>query len=347
MAAPIPFDKDFDVEPGRCYELSPLLRRVTSPNPSLFTFKGTNTYIVGRGNVAVVDPGPDLPEQTAAILRAVEGETVTHIVVTHTHNDHSPGVPALVAATGAKTYGFGPHGTGVRRQWPFASPEGGDMSFRPDVTVPDGGTIAGDGWTLEALHTPGHISNHLCFTLKEENVLLSGDHVMAWSTSVVSPPDGDMADYMASLDRLLGRPETTYWPGHGPAVRLHRASQRAGGPDRRLPVRRAQDDPGDGPRHVCRRAGDAAPCRRPLGPGAHPPHGRRRPAGGGRWRAGAGCRLPERLSLPKPWRACKREHFRRFRGRDRAICRGRETCRSSRRSTISIRAGRRSCSAPT
>ena len=219
MAAPIPFDKNFDVEPGRCYELSPLLRRVTSPNPSLFTFKGTNTYIVGRGNVAVVDPGPDLPEQTAAILRAVEGETVTHIVATHTHNDHSPGVPALVAATGAKTYGFGPHGTGVRRQWPFASPEGGDMSFRPDVTVPDGGTIAGDGWTLEALHTPGHISNHLCFTLREENVLLSGDHVMAWSTSVVSPPDGDMADYMASLDRLLGRPETTYWPGHGPAVR--------------------------------------------------------------------------------------------------------------------------------
>jgi len=219
MAAPIPFDKDFDVEPGRCYALSPLLRRVTSPNPSLFTFKGTNTYIVGRGNVAVVDPGPDLPEQTAAILRAVEGETVTHIVVTHTHNDHSPGVPALVTATGAKTYGFGPHGTGVRRQWPFASPEGGDMSFTPDVTVPDGGTVAGDGWTLEALHTPGHISNHLCFTLKEENVLLSGDHVMAWSTSVVSPPDGDMADYMASLDRLLGRHETTYWPGHGPAVR--------------------------------------------------------------------------------------------------------------------------------
>lgn len=219
MAAPIPFDKDFDIEPGRVYELSPLLRRVTSANPSMFTFKGTNTYIVGRGRVAVVDPGPDLPEQTEAILRAVAGETVSHIVVTHTHNDHSPGVPALVAATGAKTYAFGPHGAGVRRQWPFASPEGGDMSFRPDVTVPDGGTIVGDGWTLTALHTPGHISNHLCFRLEEENVLLSGDHVMAWSTSVVSPPDGDMADYMASLDRLLGRPETTYWPGHGPAVR--------------------------------------------------------------------------------------------------------------------------------
>ncbi|MFN4091006.1 MAG: MBL fold metallo-hydrolase [Alphaproteobacteria bacterium] len=219
MATPIPFDKDFDAEPGRVYELSPLLRRVTSPNPSMFTFKGTNTYIVGRGRVAVVDPGPALPEQTDAILRAVAGETVTHIVVTHTHNDHSPGVPALVAATGAKTYGFGPHGAGVRRRWPFASPEGGDTAFAPDVTVPDGGRIAGEGWTLRALHTPGHISNHLCFTLEEENVLLSGDHVMAWSTSVVSPPDGDMADYMASLDRLLGRPETVYWPGHGPAVR--------------------------------------------------------------------------------------------------------------------------------
>ena len=219
MAAPIPFDKDFDIEPGRVYELSPLLRRVTSPNPSMFTFKGTNTYIVGRGRVAVVDPGPDMPEQTEAILRAVEGETVTHIIVTHTHNDHSPGVPALVAATGAKTYAVGPHGAGVRRQWPFASPEGGDMNFRPDVTVPDGGTIAGEGWTLTALHTPGHISNHRCFRLEEENVLLSGDHVMAWSTSVVSPPDGDMADYMSSLGRLLDRPETVYWPGHGPAVR--------------------------------------------------------------------------------------------------------------------------------
>jgi len=219
MASPIPFDKDFDVEPGRVYELSPLLRRITCPNAGMFTFKGTNTYIVGRGRVAVVDPGPDLPEQTEAILRALDGETVTHIVVTHTHNDHSPGVPALVAATGAKTYAFGPHGAGMRRQWPFASPEGGDLAFKPDVTVPDGGVIAGDGWTLEALHTPGHISNHLCFSLKEENVLLSGDHVMGWSTSVVSPPDGDMADYMASLEKLLGRPETTYWPGHGPAVR--------------------------------------------------------------------------------------------------------------------------------
>lgn len=219
MATPIPFDRNFDVEPGRVYELSPRLRRITADNPSLFTFKGTNTYIVGRGRVAVVDPGPDLPAHIAAILRAVAGETVTHILVTHTHMDHSPGVPALVAATGAKTYGYGPHGAGVRRQWPFASPEGGDRSFVPEVRLKDGDVVAGDGWTLEAVHTPGHISNHLCFALREDNALLSADHVMAWSTSVVSPPDGDMADYMASLRKLLGRPETVYWPGHGGPVR--------------------------------------------------------------------------------------------------------------------------------
>lgn len=219
MATQIPFDRDFDVEPGRVYELSPRLRRITADNPGLFTFKGTNTYIVGRGRVAVVDPGPDLPAHTEAILRALDGETVTHILVTHTHNDHSPGVPALVAATGARTYGFGPHGTGVRRHWPFASPEGGDRDFDPDVRLGDGALVEGEGWTLEAIHTPGHISNHLCFALREENALLSADHVMAWSTSVVSPPDGDMTDYMASLERLLVRPETVYWPGHGGPVR--------------------------------------------------------------------------------------------------------------------------------
>lgn len=219
MAAPIPFDREFDVEPGRVYELSPRLRRITADNPSLFTFKGTNSYIVGRGRVAVVDPGPDLPAHIDAILRAVAGETVTHILVTHTHMDHSPGVPALAAATGAKTYGYGPHGTGVRRQWPFESPEGGDRNFVPDVRLKDGDLAEGEGWTLEAVYTPGHISNHLCFALREDNALLSADHVMAWSTSIVSPPDGDMADYMASLRRLLERPETIYWPGHGGPVR--------------------------------------------------------------------------------------------------------------------------------
>jgi glyoxylase-like metal-dependent hydrolase (beta-lactamase superfamily II) len=219
MASPIPFDRNFDIVPGRVYELSPLLRRVTCGNPSLFTFKGTNTYIVGRGKVAIVDPGPADPAQTQAILEAVKGETVTHIIVTHTHNDHSPGVPALKSALHAPTWGFGPHGIGVTRAWPFASPEGGDTRFIPDERVADGQRIAGEGWTLEALHTPGHISNHLCFALAEENSLLSGDHVMGWSTSVVSPPDGDMAQYMASLEKLIDRPETVYWPGHGGPVR--------------------------------------------------------------------------------------------------------------------------------
>ena len=223
MADPIPFNRQFDAEPGEIVELSPSLRRVTSPNPSMFTFKGTNTYIVGRGSVAIVDPGPVSPEQAAAIMNAVKGETVTHIIATHTHNDHSPGIPAIQKATGAPTYGFGPHGAGARRDWPFDSPEGGDKNFIPDNLVVDGDLIRGEGWTLEAIHTPGHISNHLCLSLKEENILLSGDHVMAWSTSIVSPPDGDMTDYMASLRKLLKRSESVYYPGHGGPVTNPRA----------------------------------------------------------------------------------------------------------------------------
>lgn len=215
MADDIPFTRDLEGEPGEVVQCTPLLRRVTSPNPSMFTFKGTNTYIVGRGKVAVIDPGPVSDVHAKAIMAAVEGETVTHIIATHTHNDHSPGIPAIVAATGAPTYGFGPHGVGARRNWPFDSPEGGDMGFDPDHRVGDGETIQGDGWSLEAIHTPGHISNHLCLALKEDNVLLSGDHVMGWSTSIVSPPDGDMTHYMASLRKLLDRNETTYYPGHG------------------------------------------------------------------------------------------------------------------------------------
>ena len=215
----IPFDKSFDGEPGQVVELSPLLRRITAPNPSMFTFKGTNSYLIGRGRVAVVDPGPALPEQIDAIMAATAGETITHILVTHTHSDHSPGVALLRERVDAPVHAFGPHGVGARRDWPFDSPEGGDRDFRPDVTLADGAVVEGDGWSVEALHTPGHISNHLCFALREENSLLSGDHVMAWSTSIVSPPDGDMGHYMASLERLLPRPESIYWPGHGGPVR--------------------------------------------------------------------------------------------------------------------------------
>jgi glyoxylase-like metal-dependent hydrolase (beta-lactamase superfamily II) len=218
MAAPLPLNKDFEVEAGRSYELTPRLRCVTCDNPSLFTFKGTNTYILGRGRVAIIDPGPESPAQTAAILAATKGETIEKIIITHTHGDHSPGTAALKAATGAETYAYAPHGEGAMQDWPFKSSEHGDVDFRPDHRVPDGGLIRGEGWTLEALYTPGHISNHLCFALKEDNALLSGDHVMGWSTSIVSPPDGDMAAYMASLDKLLPRKETVYYSGHGAPI---------------------------------------------------------------------------------------------------------------------------------
>ena len=218
MAEPIPFYRDFDIEPERVYELTPLVRRITGANPSLFTFKGTNSYIVGRGRVAVIDPGPEDDRHLKALLDALEGEQVTHIVATHTHRDHSPGSAALQAATGAPTVGYGPHGTGARRHWPFDSPEGGDMSFDPDIRLGDGDRLEGEGWTLEAVFTPGHISNHLCFALPQEGSLFSGDHVMGWSTSIVSPPDGDMADYMASLHKVRARGERPWWPGHGPPI---------------------------------------------------------------------------------------------------------------------------------
>jgi len=213
----IPFNKEFPHEPGEVVTLTPRLRRVTCGNPSAFTYHGTNTYLLGHGEVGVVDPGP---AEQAHIDRlrevlAKNGETVSHIIVTHTHRDHSPGVALMKEWTNAPIYGYGPHGIGARRNWPFDGPEGSDLNFAPDVCVPDGGLVKGKGWTLQAVFTPGHISNHLCFALKQDNVLLSGDHVMGWSTSIVSPPDGDMGHYMASLRKLLDRGEHTYYPGHG------------------------------------------------------------------------------------------------------------------------------------
>ena len=215
MATAIPFRRNLEFSYGAADTLSPLIRRVIAENPSPFTFHGTGTYIIGRGEVAVIDAGPDLDSHVEALLRALDGETVTHLLVTHTHRDHSPAVRHLKAATGAKTYGFGPHGGGRAG---VDVEEGADRDFVPDVVLGDGDMIAGAGWTIEALHTPGHTSNHLCFALKEENILFSGDHVMGWSTTVVSPPDGNMADYMTSLARLNARPEIVFWPTHGPAI---------------------------------------------------------------------------------------------------------------------------------
>jgi glyoxylase-like metal-dependent hydrolase (beta-lactamase superfamily II) len=208
------FNRELDFTYGRVAVLTPTIRRVIAENPGPFTFKGTGTYIVGRGEVAVIDPGPYDEAHFEALQRALKGETVTHIVVTHTHRDHSPGVQLLQPATGAPSYGFGPHAGGVGPE----HAEGGDVDFDPDVVVKDGDVIEGKDWTLEAVHTPGHTSNHLCFAFREESVLFSGDHVMGWSTTVVTQPDGDMGDYMRSLEKLLQRDDATYWPTHGAAI---------------------------------------------------------------------------------------------------------------------------------
>ena len=200
---------------GRIERPHPMVRRILAPNPSPFTFTGTQTYVVGGGEVAVIDPGPDDERHVAALLSAVEGERVAAILCTHTHRDHSPASRALAAATGAPIVGCAPFAIeddGPRADASF------DFCYAPDRVLADGEELEGKGWRLEAVATPGHTSNHLCFALADAGILFTGDHVMGWSTTVVSPPDGDMADYIASLDRLRGRDDAVYLPAHGPPV---------------------------------------------------------------------------------------------------------------------------------
>ena len=232
---PIPFDRSFEALYGENIRVSPLIARVLAPNPGPFTFRGTGVYIVGSQNVAVIDPGPDIPAHLDALKAALTGKHVTHILLTHTHNDHSPAAAPLKAWSGAKTYAYGPHPrgeeTGVKIE------EGGDMAFEPDVRVRDGDILAGDGFTIECVYTPGHTSNHMCYALREEQALFSGDHVMGWSTTVVAPPDGDMAAYRASLAKLIARDDRVLWPTHGGPIRdpkpflkaylVHRAEREA------------------------------------------------------------------------------------------------------------------------
>jgi glyoxylase-like metal-dependent hydrolase (beta-lactamase superfamily II) len=246
MAVAIKHRREFEFEYGRVDQLSPLVRRVVCKNPNPFTFTGTATFLVGRGEVAVIDPGPLLESHLEAVVGALgPDEQITKVLISHTHSDHSPGAAWIKERTGAATFGSGPHGE-VRaddpddkvdfskyisaeekarydKEYEDMDPalkrEGPDLDFRPDVTVPDGARIEGEGWTLEAIWTPGHCSNHLCFGLVEEATLFSGDHVMAWATSVVGPPDGSMRDYLASLRKLVPRDEfRQYLPNHGPAV---------------------------------------------------------------------------------------------------------------------------------
>lgn len=217
MADDIPFRKEMNFEYGVPSELVPGVVRIVANNPGPFTFKGTNTYLLGRGrDVALVDPGPEDQAHFEAIMRAMKGRRITSIIITHTHRDHIDGLPRLKAETGATVYA---HGRKARNPGQVTkSPSGGESSdedFIPDVVLTDGSRFEGDGFALVALHTPGHAPDHLCFTIEGTGVLLSGDHVMGWNTSVVAPPEGNMVAYMNSLDKLLARNDTVYFPGHG------------------------------------------------------------------------------------------------------------------------------------
>lgn len=241
----IAFNRDFEPDYGQVIQLAPGVRRVVAKNPNPFTFMGTGVYIIGEGEVAVIDPGPSVDEHLDAVLGGLNpGETVSHILITHTHSDHTAGVAKLQERTGAATYGFGPHGpvpdrdpmeqisfdeyftkeekATIEKEWADIPDElkreGPDVDFIPDVTVAHRDMVEGSGWTVEVVHTPGHTSNHICFGLPDQKILFTGDHVMGWATSVIAVPDGNLFDYMASLRLLLDRDDQRYWPTHGPAI---------------------------------------------------------------------------------------------------------------------------------
>jgi len=237
----IPYVTLADPRYGEPVQVAPLVRRVIAKNPSKFTYHGTGTYIIGEGEVAVIDPGPISDSHRDALAAALEGERVTAILVTHCHSDHSPLAAWLHERTGAPTVAFGPHR--LNTHWveddtpdppdeeekaaAAAAEAAGeakveeslDLAFEPDIRVADGEVAAaGPGWTLRAIHTPGHTSNHLCFWLEEQRALFTGDHIMGWSTTVITPPDGDMRNYFTSLQRVKDLDPAVLWPTHGAPV---------------------------------------------------------------------------------------------------------------------------------
>jgi glyoxylase-like metal-dependent hydrolase (beta-lactamase superfamily II) len=219
MAEALPLRTTMNFAYGEPRELAPGVQRIVANNPTPFTFKGTNTYLVGTGSLALIDPGPEDPNHLAAILKAAAGRPITHVLITHTHRDHTDGMPAVLAATGARTVGFGRRAPnrGSKR----TSPSGGefvDRDFVPDIPLADGERLEGDGWAFSSLHTPGHAPDHLCFALEGTDILFSGDHVMGWNTSVVAPPEGNMGAYIRSLERLTELSYGVYFPGHGGQV---------------------------------------------------------------------------------------------------------------------------------
>jgi len=213
----IQFNRTFTPRYGVVETIAPGTRRILANNPGPFTFHGTGTYLIGQGEVAVIDPGPAIPSHIENILSALgPTETITHILITHTHTDHSAGAALLKAQTGAPTFGFAPHATG---DIDADSMEAGvDRDFEPDFAVQDGEHLRSGDWDIEAVHTPGHCSNHLCFSYKNQNLLFCGDHLMAWSTTVIIPPDGSVRQYLQSLEKLKTRKEKTYWPTHGAEI---------------------------------------------------------------------------------------------------------------------------------
>lgn len=230
----IPFNHEFEFRYGIVEPVTDGIRRIVARNPGPFTGPGTGTYIIGRGEVAVIDPGPMLPDHVDDLLAGLGEETVSHILVTHTHADHSPAARLLRQRTGAPVFAFGPHARDSAGEL-----EGGvDREFVPDFLLDDGEVVPGDGWSLEVIHTPGHCSNHICFAWPGAGALFCGDHIMAWSTPVIIPPDGSVGDYIESLDRLSQRPERVFYPTHGTPItdpgdfiakvrehRLHRVEQ--------------------------------------------------------------------------------------------------------------------------
>jgi glyoxylase-like metal-dependent hydrolase (beta-lactamase superfamily II) len=212
------FDRSSVGMTGELKQISPRVRRILAGNPGPMTFTGTCSYVVGSGEVAVIDPGPALPEHIDALLHALRHESIGHILVTHTHRDHSAAAVALKAATGAKIIGCAAYVAPTSETGEVLD-SAHDVTYTPDAVMQEGDVIAGKDFSLQAVATPGHTGNHLTFALAEEQALFSGDHVMAWATSVVIPGDGSMSDYIASLEKLQRRGEAIYWPGHGNAVR--------------------------------------------------------------------------------------------------------------------------------
>ena len=268
MSTPIPYVREMTPRYGEPEVVSPSVRRVLASNPNRFTYLGSGTYLIGHGDLAVVDPGPDESVHVDAILHALEpGERVTHVLVTHRHTDHVGAVAELQARTGAVTYGYPRKDSADDESFVpfvFGDPEA-DLddsfspgnahertlrSFQPDVTLADGDEVAGSDWALRAVHTPGHAADHLCYSLPQERLLLTGDHVMGWSTSVIAPPGGDLNSYLASLELLLDRDDTWYLPTHGPPVTEPGPLVSALHAHRRERSQQVLDALGDGPRTV-------------------------------------------------------------------------------------------------